>query len=827
MVKAAIVVAAVLIAGSATWAQGTKVDYARALGLRQQTEGKVFRAEVRANWLPGNARFWYRNDLPEGRAEFVLVDAEKAEKKPAFDHGRLAAALSKTLNRAVDPEKLPVERIAFPAPGSMVVQTGLKTFLCDLATYYLVESKDALGQLEARHPSEVRVSGGNGAETFITFANRMAAPVRLYWITPEGEKREYGVLPPGETKKQHTFENHAWLTAAEDGKPLGVFVATANPGLAVVRGTVPEPRRRPRPRSNVSPNGKWQIVFRNHNAFLQTVGEAGETPLTTDGTKDDSYGGGALWSPNGTRVVVTRSVPAEEHKVYLVESSPKDQVQPRLKTIDYLKPGDRVSRERPRLFDVSSRREIPIAEDLFPNPWDISRIRWDADGKRFTFLYNQRGHQVLRLIGVDAETGEARTLINEESKTFLCYSSKTFLHLMDQTKEAVWMSERDGWNHLYLYDTATGKVKNQITQGPWVVRSVDRVDEEKRQIWFRAGGIVPGQDPYYIHYCRINFDGTGLTLLTEGDGTHSLSFSPDGQFYVDTYSRVDMPPVSELRRTQDGKKVLNLERGDAEALVATGWKYPERFVAKGRDDKTDIYGVIWRPTNFDPAKSYPIIEQIYAGPHSAHVPKSFSSYHGAQSLAELGFIVVMIDGMGTNWRSKAFHDVCWQNLADAGFPDRILWIKAAASRYPYMDTNRVGIYGTSAGGQNALGGMLLHPEFYRVGVSDCGCHDNRMDKIWWNEQWMGYPVGPHYEASSNVTLAPNLQGKLLLMVGELDTNVDPASTVQVVNALIKADRDFDYLFFPGGGHGILGTEYGKRRMWDFFVRHLHSVEPRR
>jgi dipeptidyl aminopeptidase/acylaminoacyl peptidase len=401
-----------------------------------------------------------------------------------------------------------------------------------------------------------------------------------------------------------------------------------------------------------------------------------------------------------------------------------------------------------------------------------------------------------------------------------------FLEWLEATGELIWMSERDGWNHLYLYDANSGRVKNPITRGAWVVRGVDRVDRQARQIWFRAGGMVPGQDPYYVHHCRVNFDGTGLVVLTEGDGTHTVAYSPDRRFFVDTYSRVDLAPVSVLRRAEDGGLICELERGDARALGSGGHRPPERFVAKGRDGETDIHGIIVRPSTFDPAKKYPVIESIYAGPQGAFVPKAFSAVPRVQELAELGFIVVQIDGMGTSHRSKRFHEVCWKNLGDAGLPDRVRWIQAAAKERPEMDLARVGIYGTSAGGQSALGALLTHGDFYRAGVADCGCHDNRMDKIWWNEQWMGWPVGPHYEAQSNVTLAPRLQGKLLLMVGELDRNVDPASTMQVADALIKANKDFELVVVPGGGHGVAGTPYGRRRLQDFFVRHLHGREPR-
>jgi len=388
------------------------------------------------------------------------------------------------------------------------------------------------------------------------------------------------------------------------------------------------------------------------------------------------------------------------------------------------------------------------------------------------------------------------------------------------------MSERDGCNHLYRYDLQTGDVKNQITRGEWLVRGVERVDEKQQQIWFRAGGIRPEQNPYQQHLCRVNFDGSGLIVLTAGDGHRNVVFSPDGKFLLDRYSRVDLPPVTELLSAEDGRLICELERGDCGELLKTGLKLPERFVAKGRDGSTDIHGVIIRPTNFNPEKSYPVIEYIYAGPHGSFVPRDFTEHTGMHEMAELGFILVQIDGMGTSHRSKAFHDVCWKNLGDSGFPDRILWIKAAAQQYPFMDLNRVGIYGGSAGGQSSTRAMLAHGDFYKVAVSDCGCHDNRMDKVWWNELWMGWPVGPHYAEQSNVTQAHRLTGKLLLVVGELDRNVDPASTLQVANALIKADRDFELLLIPGAGHGAAESPYGRRRRKDFFVRHLLGVEPR-
>jgi dipeptidyl aminopeptidase/acylaminoacyl peptidase len=333
-------------------------------------------------------------------------------------------------------------------------------------------------------------------------------------------------------------------------------------------------------------------------------------------------------------------------------------------------------------------------------------------------------------------------------------------------------------------------------------------------------GYHDGQDPYLVHQVRVDLDGKNFTLLTEGDGTDQLQWSPDEKYFVDKYSRVDLPPVHQLRNGGDGSLICLLEEADASEILDSGRRFPEPFVAAGRDGQTPIHGIIHRPINFDPTSSYPVVEYIYAGPHGHHVPKDFRAHYRLEDFIDRGFIVVQIDGMGTSWRSKAFHDVCWQNLVDGGFPDRVAWIKAAARHEPAMDVSRVGIFGGSAGGQNALAAVLTHGDFYQAAMADCGCHDNRMDKIWWNEQWMGYPLGDHYRTNSNVTLAPQLEGNLLLIVGELDRNVDPASTMQVVDALVKADKDFEMLVIPGAGHGASGTPYGRRRTAEFFVRHL-------
>jgi len=584
------------------------------------------------------------------------------------------------------------------------------------------------------------------------------------------------------------------------------------------------PVTRPPEQPKTSPDGKWEAFIRNYNIFVRAKDSKDDLALSFDGSEGNYYAlNSIVWSPDSKKVAAYRVRPGYHRKIQYVESSPADQEQPKYWTIEYAKPGDTVDLEQPVLFTVKTKQQIVVENSLFLNPYDMTNLVWRKDNRAFTFEYNQRGHQLYRVIEVDATTGRARAIIDETSKTFFCYSGKKYRYDISDGNEMIWMSERDGWNHLYLMDK-DGSVRNQITKGQWVVRGVDKVDELKRQIYFHASGMYPGKDPYFNYYYRINFDGSGLTPLTEGDANHTVVFSSDMKFYVDTFSRVDTPTVSQLRTVADGKVALELEHADITELTKAGWHAPEVFTARGRDGQTDIWGMIIRPTNFDAKKKYPVIEYIYAGPQDSFVPKSFSPYYAMQAQAELGFIVVQIDGMGTSNRSKAFHDVAWKNLGDAGFPDRILWHKAVAAKYPYYDISRVGVYGHSAGGQNALGAMLFHPEFYKAAVSSAGCHDNRMDKIWWNEQWMGWPLGTEYSASSNVDNAYRLKGALLLSVGEMDPNVDPASTMQVVNALIKANKTFDLIVLPGAGH-TPGGEYGERKRFDFFVHHLLGVEP--
>ena len=759
-------------------AQGTMADYDRASAIRNKYQGLGINIAERANWIDQTSRFWYRKAVKGGN-EFVLVDAETLVKKPAFDHEKLAAALSAASAQKLTALSLPFTSISFDDSerGVQFVAFG-STWRCDLGDYSCKKTGSAPTGFQNRPPAD---------DTPSEFVNDVVDGVAD--LSPQPGQRGQG---------------------SQDS-----------------RGSNDNQKE-------ASPDGKWEAIIQNFNVFIRPKGKTDAVGLSSDGSEGNYYTFSSIaWSPDSKRLVAYRVRPGYRRQVHYVESSPADQLQPKHSTRDYAKPGDALDVAQPVLFEIDTRKQLIIDNSLFPNPYSLSNSSWRKDSHAFTFEYNQRGHQAYRIIEIDAATGKARALINEEPQTFFSYRALTgnlretgtrYRNDLSDGREIIWASERDGWRHLYLYDGTTGKLKNQITSGNWIVRAVDKVDEEKRQIWFEASGMYPGKDPYFSHYYRVNFDGSGLTALTEADGTHSAVYSSHMKFYIDLWSRVDLAPIAELRRVEDRKLLLELERGDISELTKAGWRPPEVFTAMGRDGKTDIWGIIVRPTNFDPSKKYPVIENIYAGPQGSFTAKAFSVVNPMQALAELGFIVVQMDGMGTANRSKAFHDVAWRNLGDAGFPDRILWHKAVAAKYPYYDISRVGIYGTSAGGQSSTGGMLFHPEFYKAAVSNSGCHDNRMDKVWWNEQWMGWPLGPHYAASSNVDNAYRLEGKLLLVVPEMDTNVDPSSTLQVVNALIKAHKKHDLLFVPGANHGA-GGPYTSRMLYDFFVHHLLGVEP--
>ncbi|WP_243453555.1 S9 family peptidase [Polymorphobacter multimanifer] len=584
-----------------------------------------------------------------------------------------------------------------------------------------------------------------------------------------------------------------------------------------------------------SPDGRFEAVTANENIVVRSLADGSIVFRTQDGSPGNFYDPESIvWSPDSAKIAVYRVKPGFAREVYRVQAAPPDGGRPKLITQLYPTVGDRLDKDHPVVIDIAARKIVEPTDVLFPNAYQLSPLAWRADSSALSFTYNQRGHAVYRLVEGDAASGNARDVVTEKSDTIVYAPRMQHHDVGGLGREIIWMSERDGWNHLYMADGRNGRLR-QLTRGDWVVRSIVHVDEARRQIIFAANGREKGIDPYFQHYYVVNFDGSGLRALTTSDAFHDVRLSPDKTMYVDLYSRTDMPPVMELRRVADGALVTEVERGDISRLLAAGWKAPERFVAKARDGKTDIHGVIIRPKDFAPGKRYPVIENIYGAGFDQFVPKRFWPFGlhaggdevvGMQAHADLGFIVVQIDGMGTLHRSKAFHDITFKNVGEAGTPDRILWHKAAAAKYSWYDTSRVGIYGGSLGGQNALGALLFFPEFYKAAVAYNGCHDNRLDKPSWNELWLGWPESDAYDRSSNVVNAHKLQGDLLLVSGELDMNVDPAVSMQVADALIRAGKDFEQMIVPNGGHGAgRSTEplhYLQRRQFDFFVRKLRG-----
>jgi dipeptidyl aminopeptidase/acylaminoacyl peptidase len=726
----------------------------------------------------------------------------------------------------------------------------------------------------------VRPSRSGGESVSFKVDNKWTEEIELLWVNTTGELVPYGTAAAGQSYSSGSYAGHVWLLRTKDGKQIGcielpdqsetVVELTDATVSAVSRESPrsrPDNQNRGRTRNRMTgPIGPAnrsgaRLVVRDHDLWLikpaskQAVTSedssqpsssetTNEVRLTFDGKEDHSFRRTAQrerlmnmqytaqdppsneadvnWSPNEAYAIAWQTTVVPERIVQIVHALSQNG-QPALVQYPYAKPGDPIPCKTPRVIDIENQKEVPLSGDFFANPWEVRCERFSADGKVAWIYYNARGHQTIRVVRIDLATGEAKVVIEETSPTFLHYSdgAKYRLNWLDDAT-ALWSSERSGWNHLYRIDMNSGNVINTVTAGDWNVKRIDEVRDQT--VYFYAVGLAANQDPYHEHFCRVGIDGTGFVQLTDGDGNHSVQWSPNRDYLLDRYSRVDLPPVHELRRAVDGTLVCEVERADYVDLDSEEQRrllMPERFVAPGRDGKTPIWGIVHWPKDYDPAKTYPVIESIYAGPHSHHVPKNFRRGRSFQDFTSAGFVVVQIDGMGTAWRSKEFHDVSYRNLKDAGFPDRIAWIKELGNKYPSLDLNRVGIFGGSAGGQNAMAALLWHNDFYKVAVADCGCHDNRMDKVWWNEQWMGMvEPGDHYSKNSNVDNAHLLQGKLMLVVGELDRNVDPASTTQVVAKLIAANKDFDFLLMSGAGHGACESPYGRRRRLDFFKKHL-------
>lgn len=764
--------------------------------------------QVNPVWLEDGDRFWYRNKTRSG-TEFVLVDPVRSRRAPAFDHARLAAALSVANDSSYEPHKLPFQRFDFvDSERAIEFNLSRKRFRCTITDYRCVQTDTV------PNPGAGFVASPDSVwEAFIKDHN--------LWIRPRAG---------GDS-----------IQLTTDGEKYWSYGVTAPRPTQLLRGNPPTPRPQLR------------------------------------------------WSPDSKKIAVYRiDQRGVEHMHYISMTSQR----PRHFSQPYALPGDSiVPVPNIHIIDIETKQNVALELDPVPNQLSFNGSPldsvWTQDSKRIHFHYLTRGSKSIYLIEADAENGATRLLAMDTSKTFVETNpqGRPSWYVSPDGSDVIWWSERDGWPHLYRFDgrsavstlvaskasrgeesvgegeagggasgpAANGagegrerrgaravpfserpglpKLKNQITAGAWAAGDVLYVDQARKQIYFTGRGREEGRLIYYAHLYKVGFDGSGLTLLTPEDANHRISFSPSGRFFVDTYSRIEQPPVTVVRRASDGRVVMKLEEADISRLEEIGWKPGEVFTVKARDGVTDLYGVIWFPSNLDPSKKYPVVEYIYPGPQVGSVGQwAFTTGGEHRAMAELGFIVVQLDHMGTPLRSKAFHDNYYGNFIDNGLPDHIAALKQLGARYPFMDLDRVGIWGHSGGGFASTDAVLRFPEFYKVAVSGAGNHDNRSYNIYWAEKYQGFlqrdsvRKTDNFEASANKTYAKNLQGKLLLMHGDMDDNVHPAMTIQLVDELIKANKDFDLIIAPDRAHG-LNEPYFIRRRWDYFVRHLMGVEP--
>lgn len=597
--------------------------------------------------------------------------------------------------------------------------------------------------------------------------------------------------------------------------------------------------------SLLSPDSTKKVFSRNHNFWVKDMESGEEIQLSTAGGKNYEYGSyydwfdlmegetdtrpenfRAQWSYNSQKVLTQICDLRHAQKMYLLDYSQDDLFRPQLLGYYRGSPGDTsIVYLRPVIFDIENQQEIPI--DIPPVPHFTSfGLEWSQDGE---YLYGgtwDRGYKSMRIIQVNAKDGTVQVLYSEKSDTRVDFRMFDMI-LNEKSGKLFFTSERSGWNQLYAIDLKTRNLK-PVTQGEYVIWDIVHTDEEDETFYFLASGKSAKCNPYFTKLYRVNFDGTSLKELTRENLHHEVSFSPDGQSFVDNYSSPKDPPVSVLRNASNGKVLMQIGRCDAERLFKKGWETPEVFEAVGRDGRTPIYGALWKPVDFDPAKSYPIIDASYTGPHTHVFPESFTQVvrSGNQALAELGFIVMAVDGMGTIGRGKAFSDVSYKRMG-FNLEDHVRAIRQLGEIYPWIDTTRVGIFGHSAGGYDAAHALLQYPDFYKVGVSSSADHDFRMEKAWWPEMYMGWPVDSAYHDQSNITMAGNLKGKLLITHGGLDHNVNPSATFKLAEALVRNGKEFDMLIFPGQQHSYQGKvrEYFVRKRWNYFVRHLLGKEP--
>lgn len=747
---------ALAINSSAQKGSLTAKDYERAERfMSYHTAPYIDRGNINPIWF-ANDRFYYTVSSNKG-TEFIVVDPAKKTRTLAFDHEKLADALSSATGKKFDSSKLPFQYIMFSDDQkSISFEAAMNHWSYNLQTNKLSENQDPPPM--AANSRQGRFGGGNEV---------------------------------------------------------------------------------------LSPDGKKAVFIKDWNLWVRDVATKKETQLTTDGVKDYGYAtdnaGWTMsdrpivrWSPDSKKVATFQQDQRQVSDMYLVTTNVGAPV---LKAWKYPLPGDKVIPTIRRvIIDVENPKVISLNVPADPHRATLSDhiassgtfddIDWKADGSEMAFVSTSRDHKQEKFRIADANTGAVREVFEEVVKTqFESGRGAINWRYLPGSREIIWYSERDNWGHLYLYDSNTGKLKNQITKGEWLVSRVLKVDEKTRTIYFMGGSREPG-NPYFQYFYKIGFDGKGLTLLTPDLGNHSIAFSPSGNYFVDTYSQPDVPATMALRDMK-GKLVTALEKTDVSRLVATGWKAPIPVNVKANDGKTDIYGLVFTPTKTEPNKKYPVIDYIYPGPQGGSVGSwSFNaSRSDHQALAELGFIVVVIEGTSNPYRSKSFHDMSYGNMAENTLPDQIAAIRQLSKTYP-IDTTKVGIWGHSGGGFATAAAMFRYPDFFKVGIAESGNHDNRNYEDDWGERYNGLVENSDYEKQANQNYAKNLKGKLMLAHGMMDNNVPPSNTMLVVDALIKANKSFDLLLFPNSAHGFGPySPYMMRRRWDYFVQHLLDVEP--
>jgi len=767
IVRAALL--ATIVFATPTFAQSgqmTAADYDRAVSfLGPNLTGLMIGGTVNPTWLP-DGRFWYRAQTATG-SEFRLVSPAAKRMAPAFDHQRLATSLGSASGTSVNATQLPFQTITFSTRlDSVSFDVGDRRFRCDVAGHACVAAGAAAGG--GRGGRGGRAGGGGGG-----------------------------------------------------GR------GNAAPTVAM------------------SPDGKSAAFVRNWNLWVRNVATGQERALTTDGVKDFGYATDnagwrtgdrpmILWSPDSKKIATQQQDERNVGEMHLLTTAVGH---PTLRSWKYPLPGDSVVAMIHRVIIEAEtgrivRLQMPpdyhrstLGDDI-----SMSDYNWSPDGAQLALVSTGRDHKDAVLKVADANTGAVRTVMTEKVATH--YESRTGWRVLWATNEVLWYSQRDDWGQLYLYDLNSGALKNQVTSGEGPVTDIARLDEKTRTLWFGANGREPGQDPYFRHYYRVGLDGKNAVSLTPDDGMHDMQLAPDGKFLVDSYSRPDVPPVVNLRDAA-GKLVMPLEKADIAPLVANGWKPPIPITVKAADGKTDLYGLMFRPTNFDSTKKYPIINNAYPGPQSGSTgSRAFTSARGdRQALAELGFIVVTIDGRGTPGRSKSFHDAYYGAMGrDNTIPDQVAGMKDLARRYSWIDIDKAAMWGHSGGGFITADAMFRFPDFFKVGIAESGNHDQRNYEDDWGERYQGLLVrengSDNYAAEANQLQAKNLKGKLLLAHGTLDNNVPPQNTELVVDALIKANKDFDLLMIPNAAHGYANAgNYMMRRRWDYFVRWLLDKEP--